>query len=269
MKIKISLVGLLFILISCAPVKFRENQLYYFQEIKGNVSEIKTTKIYYDDKTGEIKSSYPYIFKYNSVNQPTQEIDGREPTGIANTFYHYNAKGQLKKVTGRSKTGLYIYCEYLYDEIGNVIECKVYDPPEKPVLTKFMKYDKYGNMIEEIIERYTPKYQIETSNYTIDYKKRTVTRQTFTNGSENNSTSVEYFDKRGNPIRMDKINSSNTLTAYKRFDKSGNAIEEIGWDGNPVTYIYQFDTVGNVVKQDAYYKGKLFYTNIFEITYRK
>ncbi len=258
---------------------------------KENNDKIKSGSILYDEKGNIIgsevyndgKLSAKYVRKYNNqgklIDETSYDAFGNI---IENTTHTYDEKGNAVEFNQKSRTFEY-NTSSRYDNKGNLIQQIVSSSTFKQPVTKTFTYrfDSKGRKIEEvnsqnpqrpIIYTYEKKGNVikKEIDHMFKYDVNGNTLEETEIDSEGNIRSkiICKYDSEGNNI--EKITTTNygedNITENKvenKYDKNGNIVEtEDSWktrNYNKVVkykYTYEFDKVGNWVKQTEFKDDK-------------
>ncbi len=263
----------LFLLFSCTTTKFHTMDDVYDMttRLKGKVKSMETTSfaIVNNDTIDEkIKRNY-YFDKKNLLKE--QYSSGK----VSNeTVYKYNSKGLIEssimKWISNSTVGK---AQFEYDIKKNCISIKNFgNDTLRTIITS--KFDHKNNIIDKE-HKDLKGINSWRVTYSYDYKKRICLLKSFdANNKEKKSILEFYYDKRGNIIKINLINSTTKKNNYTSidYDKFGNKISYLSLDEKKNIKISniiknEYDRKGNLIKSETFDNGKLMDISTFDITY--
>jgi hypothetical protein len=205
----------------------------------------------------------------------------------------YSAQGKLMEVRTIHSENLYL-CDkktYLYNEFGKLAEEQCFIENGKIVGKRIYNYDEKGYFLEEksiSMEEKSKYFNNYVTRRKFDDKGREIERATVKKvGDEWQPEDfrsgfykwIFFYDSRGNIVRRHQIKADESIFGISEsfYDEKGNEIETIEFNTDGTLkdrqfYQYEFDNLGNYVKEIAYEwvseNGKTFFQPS-EITYRK
>ena len=232
------------------------------------------------------------LYFYNEADNIIKEEDYYKDKLFHTTLYTYDAKGKLlEKKEQYEKSEKYFITTYEYDSLGNLIRITKKEKEENPYINPNKTDDrntlikKYNNS-SYVLYSYKDKKLIEIESL---YKEMgieyIINRKIITKYNEKGQI-IEKLEYQGNILEQetnyfyDENGKEIKGTSYKRgqekstwenkYSPEGYLIEK-AWKRekeNPKT-LYYYDAIGNCIKIEEYYEGKL--TNIYEriFTYYK
>lgn len=229
-----------------------------------------------------------YAFAYSEENLPLQikgtsshreitddydyDENGRlithvytSPDYSCTSYFAYDENGYLIRGTTGFLGQSEIYCEYVYDQNGNVIEMIEYlsdKEGEKRQGAYRYTYSSDSNLIKEEIVRDNKYYTVE---YTYDDDGNLTQKATVDSAMPNSPSIIQYtYDKQGNLIKE----KGETYAILQTYDANGNLIHREYWllfESTAYTvYDATYDEVGNLI-QEILKSGTTTYTT--EYTY--
>ena len=232
------------------------------------------------------------IYSYNEEDNIIKEEDYYKDKLFYTALYTYDAKGKLLEKKEKEKNPKkHSTTIYEYDTLGNLIRITEKEKGEKPYIltnriyennTLIKEYDdhsyvlytyKEGKLIE--IESYYTGIGID---YIIDRKvitkyneKGKIIKKLEYQGNILEQETNYFYDENGKEIKGTSYKKGQEKSTWEnKYSPEGYLIEK-AWKrekGNPKT-LYYYDAIGNCIKIEEYYEGKL--TNIYEriFTYYK
>ena len=228
------------------------------------------------------------LYFYNEADNIIKEEDYYKDKLFHTTLYTYDAKGKLlEKEEQYEKYEKHLITTYEYDTLGNLIRITEKEKGGKPYIitnriyknnTLIKEYDdhsyllytyKEGKLIET--ESY---YTGNGSDYIIDSKIITkynekgqvIKKSQYSFDTLEEETTYSY-DEKGKEIKGTSYKKEQEKSRWEnKYSPKGYLIEK-AWKkekGNSKT-LYYYDAIGNCIKIEEYYKGKL--TNIYERTF--
>jgi len=266
-----------FLFLSCASIRFKELEIDQTQALKGSVKEIKIKKEHSNFRLdlGEkdtVTMTEEYTFLYAKNNQLIKQFEDDE-TGEVAYIFSYNEDGTLKNQILKYP-GNVSRQEYKYDEKKNNFEYLHFEN-DTLVFRKTKKFDSNNNPVEiNYINPQSTKLDCRVT-YSYDYQTKSAICKTFDYNNIEKDHYLKYnYDKRGNIIKSETIqykpNNPNPYYSVKEYDNSDNIIKHTIMaygSSRTINYIYEYDRVGNIVKSEKYYDGKLILKINNQITY--
>lgn len=264
----------LFLLFSCTTAKFHTMDDAYDMttRLKGKVKSMETTFISTMEDTIGMKNTRNFYFdKRNNLLKEQYSLGKYSDE----TIFNYNKDGLLKSsITKQNSPTRFTRSEYEYDKKKNCICIKNFGSDTLYTI-KVSKYDQKNNVIEEELNNLKNEKNSWRATYSYDYKKRICLLKTYgADNIEKNSILEFHYDKKGNIINMNIINSKTKLNTYTSFDydRFGNSISYLSIDEKKNTRISniiknEYDKIGNVVKKETFENFNLIEKSIMEITY--
>jgi len=228
------------------------------------------------------------LYFYNEADNIIKEEDYYKDKLFHTILYTYDAKGKLlEKEKQYEKYEKHLITTYEYDPLGNLIRITEKEKGGKPYIitnriyknnTLIKEYDdhsyllytyKEGKLIET--ESY---YTGNGSDYIIDSKIITkynekgqvIKKSQYSFDTLEEETTYSY-DEKGKEIKGTSYKKEQEKSRWEnKYSPKGYLIEK-AWKkekGNSKT-LYYYDAIGNCIKIEEYYKGKL--TNIYERTF--
>ena len=244
-----------FALLSCKSVVFKEN---LFEEdadfdIQGNVKTITCYQTIKNEKTDSLK----VILFYDTSKKLTKQIDHYKKTNDTTGFF-YDSENRLLEEKSLRKKGQYS-TKYIYNKKGNLLSYMQLSKGEINFEKKYF-YDKRNNVISEI--RQEKNKPADTSNFEIDYKKRTRKLNL-----EENRVIIKSYDKNGYNIKSEspfgiivyEYYKNNRMSKKTNYDKDGKKkFENI--------YLNKYDKFNNLIEIVVITDGKFYRrdTNVIE-----
>jgi hypothetical protein len=267
----------LFLLFSCTTAKFHtmDDGNDITKGLKGNVKSLEmTTFLKTHNDTIGMKSIRTFYFDRKMKLMKEQYSDGKDPD---ETVYIYNSKGLIESTITKDISGSRVSkSEFEYDKKKNCISIKYFGNDDTLRAIKTSKYDHKNNVIEEVNTNLQNEKHSWREAYFYDYKKRNCLLKTFDADSKEKNSILEFhYDKKGNIIEINKINSKTGITTQYtlfEYDQYGNSISQISLDekkndrGSSIDK-NEYDNKGNIIKSESFYKGKSSVKSIIDITY--
>ena len=228
------------------------------------------------------------LYFYNEADNIIKEEDYYKDKLFYTILYTYDAKGKLlEKKEQHEKSEKYFITTYEYDSLGNLIRITKKEKEENPYINPNKTDDrntlikKYNNS-SYVLYSYKDKKLIEIESlykeigieYIIDRKiitkyneKGQVIKKSEYNFDTLEEETTYSYDEKGKEIKGTSYKRGQEKSTWEnKYSPEGYLIEK-AWKrekGNPKT-LYYYDTIGNCIKIEEYYKGKL--TNIYERTF--
>ena len=229
------------------------------------------------------------LYFYNEADNIIKEEDYYKGKLFYTALYNYDAKGKLlEKKEKEKKTNKHSTTIYEYDTLGNLIRVTEKEKGEKPYIITNRIY-KNNTLIKEYDDHFYLLYTykegklIETESYYytgigIDYiiDKKVITKY---NEKDKIIKKLEYqgnfleqetnyfYDENEKEIKGVLYKEGQGKSTWEnKYSPEGYLIEK-AWKkekGNSKT-LYYYDAIGNCIKIEEYYEGKL--TNIYERTF--
>lgn len=262
----------LFLLFSCTTAKFHtmDDADDMTTRLKGKVKRMETTTfaVVNNDAIDEKIIRNYYFDKKNLLKE--QYSSGK----VSNeTVYKYNSKGLIESsITKWISNSTVGKSQFEYDK-KKCIGIKYFgNDTLRAIITS--KYDHKNNIIDKE-RKDLMGINSWRSTYSYDYKKRICLLKSFdANNNEKNSILEFHYDKRGNIIKINLINSTTKKNSYTSidYDKFGNKISYLSLDEKKnikINHIIknEYDRKGNLIKIETFDNGKLLETSIFDIIY--
>lgn len=220
---------------------------------KNNIIEVAN----YDEKD-ELSNTNKYIYQDGILLEKQTFTSGDDtPTRVIYT----NKNGKPEEILAKYKDGsISSKNRYKYDKNGNMLEEIEYDTEtDKPDSKDVYKYDAKNKVTEKQI------FSTNILNYKTTYKYHTtgalkeeieIEYEENIKKKEAAKTIIKYNDK-GNRISFEKFNGKDLSVMIKyTYDNNDNLIEENELDptnGNIIKKIkYQYDSNGNLVLKTVY-----------------
>lgn len=252
---KIFILILLTLVVSCSE---RKKSTLETSNLKGAIKSIKVSTHDAYEVFGEPKhenSTKAFSFVWKSLYDQDGyliESNAYDPSGF------YGQDSILSKT------------KFKYDLNGNEIERRTYDNSGKLTAIWEFNYDQKGNLTESSNCEHAKNDTINSGTKMItssDEKGRVIKSEVQECDGKPVMTYEYKYDENGNQIE-EKFTMSNVTPSISSFkyDDNRNLIEETSQSGT-FTYKYEFDTIGNWVKQYKYKDGILETVRIQEIEY--
>jgi hypothetical protein len=265
---------ILFVLISCNTTKFHtmDDANDMTARLRGKVKSMEMTSfviVNNDTVDGKIKRNY-YFDKKNLLKE--QYSSGKVSD---ETVYKYNSKGLIESsITKDISDSKFAKSEFEYDKKKNCISIKYFGNDTLRAI-KTSKYDHKNNVIEEEFNNLQNEKYRWRQAFIYDYKKRICLLKGFDANNKEKSSILEFhYDKSGNIIKINQINSKNNINTYISidYDRFGNSISYLSLDhkkniktNNSIKN--EYDRKGNLIKSETFGNGKLIDISIFDIAY--
>ena len=232
------------------------------------------------------------LYFYNEADNIIKEEDYYKNKLFYTALYTYDAKGKLlEKKEKEKKSKKHSTTIYEYDTLGNLIRVTEKEKGEKPYIITNRIY-KNNTLIKEyddhsyLLYTYKEGKLIETESYYtgigIDYiidrkvitkynEKGKIIKKLEYQGNILEQETNYFYDENGKEIKGILYKYEKEKSRWEnKYSPEGYLIEK-AWKrekGNPKT-LYYYDAIGNCIKIEEYYEGKL--TNIYEriFTYYK
>ena len=228
------------------------------------------------------------LYFYNEADNIIKEEDYYKDKLFHTTLYTYDAKGKLlEKKEQHEKSEKYFITTYEYDSLGNLIRITKKEKEENPYINPNKTDDrntlikKYNNS-SYVLYSYKDKKLIEIESlykeigieYIIDRKiitkyneKGQVIKKSEYNFDTLEEETTYSYDEKGKEIKGTSYKRGQEKSTWEnKYSPEGYLIEK-AWKRekeNPKT-LYYYDAIGNCIKIEEYYEGKL--TNIYERTF--
>jgi RHS repeat-associated protein len=203
------------------------------------------------DVNKEISSKITY--KYNNINQITDEIHQINATDTNLLQYEYDKNGNKiaeKNYITKDKTK-YFMNSYQYDILDNLIEERHKLVENSNINQESINKYTYDNENNILSRSKLTEHGYITENYTYDYKNR-ISKKTMLQDEDTNITITYTYDNRGNTIANKIADLNNEYITTYRFDGLNNKISSTDPIGNITRY--QYDENNNLIKTvDARY----------------
>jgi hypothetical protein len=241
----------------------REQHYKSTRNVKGTIkgdSLVFDTKTMFNEK-GYIIETYDYPKSGLKPDKHTWSYDDSDHklSGYDVLFYS----------TGDS---LYTNIKYKY-EGNNVMEENQYNSDGSVLLMYIYKYDNNGNELEWNTKD-TDGTVKHFQTYTYDDNGNCTENSEYDDNGNAKGKEISKFDAKGNAIEFIKYNADGSLDSRTTevYDDAGNATESYRYDatGKLVmknTYKYEFDKIGNIIKEIVYTNGKAANVTEYQITY--
>ena len=228
------------------------------------------------------------LYSYNEEDNIIKEEDYYKDKLFHTTLYTYDAKGKLlEKKEQYEKSEKYFITTYEYDSLGNLIRITKKEKEENPYINPHKTDDrntlikKYNNSsyvlysykdkklieIESLYKEMGIEYIINSKTITKYNEKGQVIKKSEYNFDTLEEETTYSYDEKGKEIKGTSYKRVQEKSTWEnKYSPEGYLIEK-AWKrekGNPKT-LYYYDTIGNCIKIEEYYKGKL--TNIYERTF--
>lgn len=256
-------------LVSCSPIKVKDFNYDYTQEIVGKIKSIDIKKYEYKfikkDTVNLVKNT---ILNFDVNKKLKNEKFFTETEKKEISYKYVNGLIIQKEVISDNDTTI---IDYKYDEANNLIEEKSSDKNGLYNITT-QAFDKYHNPIE-INKNFANKIK-QTIQIEYNYKKNYFISKSFIDTlSYTKLESKKYFDKKGYIIKIHDIKSKTNANYFTfEIDKKGNLNTKKYYksDGTiieTVTFKNDYDNRGNIIIRERFLNNKLVDKTIYEITY--
>jgi hypothetical protein len=272
---KIASLLFLFLLFSCATVKFHTMEFESSpRELKGSVKSLEMTTLFLSKEGDTIENKQFRNFYYDKKNNLLKEQYLFEKFSDE-TVYNYNSEGLIESsITKEFSSSRNVKSEFEYDENRNCICIRNFGGDTLYTI-KTSKYDNNNNVIEEEYKNLINKNNNARVKYIYDYNKKTCLLKTFDADNNQKNTILEFhYNKKGYIMNLNSINSKTNLTQYisYKYDRFGNSISYLSLDkkkNSKISNVYQneYDRKGNLIKRETFTNGKLIEKSIMDITY--
>ena len=232
------------------------------------------------------------LYFYNEADNIIKEEDYYKDKLFYTALYTYDAKGKLlEKKEQYEKSEKYFITTYEYDSLGNLIRITKKEKEENPYINPNKTDDrntlikKYNNSsyvlysykdkklieIESLYKEIGIEYIINSKIITKYNEKGQVIKKSEYNFDTLEEETTYSYDEKGKEIKGTSYKRGQEKSTWEnKYSPEGYLIEK-AWKrekGNPKT-LYYYDAIGNCIKIEEYYEGKL--TNIYEriFTYYK
>ena len=228
------------------------------------------------------------LYFYNEADNIIKEEDYYKDKLFHTTLYTYDAKGKLLEKKEKEKNPKkHSTTIYEYDTLGNLIRITEKEKGEKTYVLTNRIYEN-NTLIKEyddhsyLLYTYKEGKLIETESYYrgigIDYiidrkvitkynEKGKIIKKLEYQGNILEQETNYFYDENGKEIKGILYKYEKEKSRWEnKYSPEGYLIEK-AWKrekGNPKT-LYYYDAIGNCIKIEEYYKGKL--TNIYERTF--
>ena len=228
------------------------------------------------------------LYFYNEADNIIKEEDYYKDKLFYTILYTYDAKGKLlEKKEQYEKSEKYFITTYEYDTLGNLIRITKKEKEENPYINPHKTDDrntlikKYNNSsyvlysykdkklieIESLYKEMGIEYIINSKTITKYNEKGQVIKKSEYNFDTLEEETTYSYDEKGKEIKGTSYKRGQEKSTWEnKYSPEGYLIEK-AWKrekGNPKT-LYYYDAIGNCIKIEEYYKGKL--TNIYERTF--
>ena len=228
------------------------------------------------------------LYFYNEADNIIKEEDYYKDKLFYTALYTYDAKGKLLEKKEKEKNPKkHSTTIYEYDTLGNLIRVTEKEKGEKPYIITNRIY-KNNTLIKEyddhsyLLYTYKEGKLIETESYYtgigIDYiinskiitkynEKDKIIKKIEYQGNYLEQETNYFYDENGKEIKGFLYKEGQGKSTWEnKYSPEGYIIEKAwkGEKGNSKT-LYYYDAIGNCIKIEEYYKGKL--TNIYERTF--
>ena len=232
------------------------------------------------------------LYFYNEADNIIKEEDYYKNKLFYTALYTYDAKGKLlEKKEQHEKSEKYFITTYEYDSLGNLIRITKKEKEENPYINPNKTDDrntlikKYNNSsyvlysykdkklieIESLYKEIGIEYIINRKIITKYNEKGQVIKKSEYQGNILEQETTYSYDEKGKEIKGTSYKRGQEKSTWEnKYSPEGYLIEK-AWKRekeNPKT-LYYYNTIGNCIKIEEYYEGKL--TNIYEriFTYYK
>lgn len=260
---------LLLALISCGPVKIKDFNDDYTQELVGSVQSITIQKHEYKflkkDTINLVTTSFLNYDKGNKlVSEKHQTVNGSRET-----FFKYQEDLLIQKqIISKNDTSSIVY---KYDKERNVTE-EIATNKNGIYNVKTVVFDKYHNPIE-LHNQFKDKIK-QSVFIDYDYKRKSfLSKSVLDTIATLEIVTKNDFNKRGFITKRQRIASASNAKFYSyEFDKKGNLTSKIYHKGDGtiieiITFKNTYDKVGNIISRERYLDNKLIDKTTYHITY--
>lgn len=248
---------------------FKDSTIYYFNE-----DNVVLKAISFDAYGSKKVESYFYDSLKNMKRQVSTDEKDRTTKEV---FFEYDQTGQLSRRLEKSESSAEYEIIFGYEQ-GRMISQRLIYIQSRDSINHFYKFDRSGNMIEEIED--IPKLSYGSGGYhkvRYEYSNSNLlmTRQEFERDNTITNTTRYTYDKNSLLIKAElrhKDSSPYDNTKTFRY-KNGDLIELTSTFGNSTLNErkeckYEFDQKGNLVRKLIYNNGVLQTEVKCRITYR-
>ena len=239
-------------------------------------------------KDVDVDSYGSSLYFYNEADNIIKEEDYYKDKLFYTALYTYDAKGKLLEKKEKEKNPKkHSTTIYEYDTLGNLIRITEKEKGEKPYILTNRIYEN-NTLIKEyddhsyVLYTYKEGKLIETESYYrgigIDYiidrkvitkynEKGKIIKKLEYQGNILEQETNYFYDENGKEIKGVLYKGGKEKSTWEnKYSPEGYLIEK-AWKrekGNPKS-LYYYDAIGNCIKIEEYYKGKL--SNIYERTF--
>ena len=237
-----------FLIFSCKPLKFKDNEYENIQKLFGEIKQINHTTILYpleekDTTIIKIKSTM-YFEKGNKLIKQINEY-AKEDETVLFQYKKDNLFLEFSEIKGRkTKT------EYFYDKNDNNIKSIKYVNDKLWSSSKII-FDKFNNKIEKSNSFTENTKDNDLEKFNIDYKNRIVKIETYDSNTKlSNNLIIRHYNKKGYLIKSEFIylDSNKDKSMFSKFEYDSN---------NYLLKESQYDILGNFI-------GAFEYKNIYD-----
>jgi len=254
---------------SCGPVKIKDFEKDYTQDLVGKLKSMNITKYEYKflkkDTINLVKNTF---LNFDSNNNVINEKITTEDNQTEYSFKYQNSLLIEKKLVSDKNNFLTIYT---YDKNTNLIEERELND-EGIYYLKSQEFDEYHNIVERK-SNFAHKIKVATK-IEYDYKKRSfISKTTLDTLRSNTVVSKKDFNKKGFVIKTILMNSTLNDKYYTyEIDKKGNLTKKTFYKSDDsiietVTFKNTYDKKGNIIKRERFLNGKLIEKTTYEIIY--
>ena len=228
------------------------------------------------------------LYFYNEADNIIKEEDYYKDKLFYTALYTYDSKGKLlEKKEQYEKSEKHFITTYEYDSLENLIRITKKEKEENPYINPHKTDDrntlikKYNNSsyvlysykdkklieIESLYKEIGIEYIINSKIITKYNEKGKIIKKLEYQGNILEQETNYFYDENGKEIKGTSYKKGQEKSTWEnKYSPEGYLIEK-AWKrekGNPKT-LYYYDAIGNCIKIEEYYEGKL--TNIYERTF--
>lgn len=256
-------------LISCSPVKIKDFNNDYTQELVGQIKSMDMRQYEYKFiKKDTVNLVQTITLNFDSNNRIKNEKIITENGQKAAIYQYLNGLLIEKQLLSTHDSTL---VTYKYDQSKNLIEEKAtYN--NGMFNLKSQVFDKYHNVVQirtNFVKKINQLTEIEY-NYKNNYFIAKSTIDTIAVGT---IETKNHFNKKGYIIKSQRNNQSINSKYYRYdIDKNGNLTTKTYYKANNtvieiVTFKNTYDKKGNIIIRERFLNGKLISKTTYDITY--
>lgn len=242
------------------------------QNLRGHVKEIKVKNIKGSSSNDIEAIPFGLISNWDRDGKKITQKDLYSKDYFDETLFFYENGLLIKSITKSNTNSPELMIEHKYDKKGNEIEYLAYFD-KKLNNKRVTQYDKRGNRI--VVEHYDGIDQLNFIEKTaIDYKNKSLITYSYNKQGELNDLYLKcVFDKKGNRIKSELEEKKAKYHSFtiNEYDKRNNLLKTYSLPKSPknivIEYKYNFDKIGNIIKQEKFENNILVNTVSIEIVY--